>query len=91
MNKQRRTALEDLKTRMTEGDLASLINEVKAELEGLMEEEREAFENLPESLQDGEQGQLMDQAATNLEEAAEMLDPETLFEDVIQYIDDAIE
>jgi hypothetical protein len=41
----------------------------KDELEELRDEEQEAFDNLPESIQDGEQGQTMNEAIDQLEEA----------------------
>lgn len=74
MNKRRRAAIEDIRTRL-EG--------LKEELEFLQEEEQEAFDNLPESLQGGERGQQMDDyisklgdAASDMENAIDNLDLE---------------
>ena len=48
MNKQRRDQL---------FEIAGKLEVLKEELEELKEEERECFENLPESLQESERGQ----------------------------------
>lgn len=60
MNKCRRAAIENIRTRL-EG--------LKEELEFLQEEEQEAFDNLPESLQGGDRGQQMDEYITKLGDA----------------------
>jgi len=50
------------------------LHKIKSDLEDMGEEEREKFDNLNEGLQASERGQLIDSAATALEEAASMLD-----------------
>lgn len=47
MNKERRKAISDLVDR---------VEELKAEVESLMNEEQEYYDNMPESIQNGEKG-----------------------------------
>lgn len=72
MNKVRRKALEEI---------VAKLEELKCELEMLQEEEQDAFDNLPESLQGGERGQQMEEyiqkigdAVCSLGDAADYLD-----------------
>lgn len=72
MNKDRRKRIQILKDKLL--DLLTEIEEIK-------EEEQEAYDNLPESLQDGEKGEKisgavdhLDSAYSSLEEAGEYLD-----------------
>ena len=58
MNKERRKELEAIDT---------LIAAAKERLEMVRDAEQEAFDNLPESLQQGERGQAMEEAIGNLE------------------------
>jgi len=60
MNKARRARLDALNT-----DLHNL----QAALSEVRDEEQEAFDNLPESLQSGEKGQAMSEAADCMESA----------------------
>ena len=72
MNKARRKVIEDLKARL---------EEIKSELEFVQEQEQEAFDNLPESLQGAERGQQMETyidnmayAVSNIEDAMDSLE-----------------
>lgn len=47
--------------------------QLTGELESLRDEERETFDNMPESLQNSERGQASDAAATALESAYDYL------------------
>lgn len=58
MNKQRRKRLEQV-----EGQ----IRELMAEIESIKEEEQEAFDNLPESMQYASKGEAMEAAIENLD------------------------
>jgi t-SNARE complex subunit (syntaxin) len=60
MNKERRKAIEKISDKLTD---------LQAELEELREAEEEAYDNLPESLQDGEKGDAMQEAIEHLEDA----------------------
>lgn len=64
MNKERRNKLAVLR-----GNLEDLA----ADLEALAGEERDAFDNMPESLQQGERGQQTEAAADALDEAVSEL------------------
>ena len=65
MNKDRRKRLAEI-----EGKL----EELKDQLEAIRAEEEEAFDNLPESIQDGEKGQNIDANREALEQAVDSLD-----------------
>lgn len=49
------------------------LEELKIDLEALADEEREAFENLPEGIQYSERGEAMEEAADSLQEQADAL------------------
>ena len=68
MNKQRRNPL----------------SEIVEEMEVLKEEERECFENLPDSLQESERGQQYEENADDLETACD--DLENLIESIQEVI-----
>ncbi len=53
--------------------LTAQIEEIKEAIEALRDEEQEAFDNMPESLQDGERGEKMQSAIDALEYAADDL------------------
>ena len=65
MNNQRRKML---------GNIISRIEAVKMDLEAVRDEEQYAYDNMPESLQGGERGQLMEEALGYMDEAVESLD-----------------
>ena len=76
MNKQRRKRIEKV---------GSMLEELLEEITAIQEEEQEAYDNLPESIQDSERGEAMYEAADNLESASSSL------EEVIEYLADAIQ
>ena len=59
MNNQRRKAIEKL---------AERLDELKSEFEAIMDEEQEAFDNMPESLQYSERGERMEGIISNMED-----------------------
>lgn len=65
MNKDRRAALDAL---------IGKFEELKSELETLGSDEREAFDNMPESLQQGERGQAAETAADAIDTAVSEID-----------------
>lgn len=77
MNKERRKTAEriqtDLQTQLTELEQLDITNikmrieELKGELENLKDEEDDAYNNLPESFQNGEKGEAMQEAINNLD------------------------
>lgn len=75
MNQDRRNRLEKIQ---------GLIDDAMAQLEQIREEEQEAFDNMPESFQDGERGETMQEHISNMEDAESSLD------DVKSTIDEVI-
>lgn len=65
MNKQRRKEIARIR---------ELIQAAHDDLETVMEEEREYFDNMPESIQDGVKGQAAQENVDALEEAVDGLD-----------------
>ena len=58
MNKQRRKLIDKAITKL---------EEIQTELESVKDDEEEAYDNLPESLQLGDRGEAMSEALDNLE------------------------
>lgn len=77
MNKDRRARIANLRE--------TLENIRDNELEGILDEEREAFDGMPESLQNSERGEMSQNAISNLENALAEL------ESVISYLESAEE
>lgn len=75
MNKQRRKAIEKISDKL---------EELQAELQMLKDEEEEAYDNLPESLQDGEKGEAMQEAIEYLDNA------DSFIEDAKDALNDAV-
>lgn len=60
MNKARRTRI---------NEIIEKLNALKEDVEAIMDEEQESFDNMPESLQEGERGDAMQEAIDNLSSA----------------------
>lgn len=75
MNKDRRkridAALKDL------GLITGKLEDLRNEIEAIRDEEQEAFDALPESFQEGDRGQVMQEAIDALEGALDGLDVDT--------------
>lgn len=76
MNKQRRKELDKIQDTLLE---------VQTDLEAVKNEEEEAYDNLPESLQDSERGEVMQDAISILEDALNSI------EEAIDYLNDILE
>ena len=76
MNNTRRKAIQKIYDRL---------EELMQDIEALQEEEQECYDNLPESLQDGERGQAMQEAADNLEYAANSV------QEALDYLEEAMQ
>lgn len=72
MNRMRRKELARIVEKLER--LEALRLEIKEELETVMEEEQEALDNMPESLQDGEKGQQMQEYIDAMESALDDLE-----------------
>lgn len=71
MNKKRRKRLEDV---------IDILNDLSMEIELIREEEQEAYDNMPESLQLSEKGETIEENVSVLEDA--QTDVETIIENL---------
>lgn len=69
---------------MIEGYIDSL-EDIKQNIESMLDEENEKYDNMPEGLQESERGEAMQNAIDNLESASDAIG------DAIDYLNDAIE
>ena len=69
--------------RKTLAKLLTQVNDIKSQLETVKDEEQEAFDNMPESLQEGERGQQSQAASDALDSAVQSL------EEVESYLEEA--
>ena len=76
MNKARRKRIQELKDKLLD---------MITEIEEIRDEEQEAYDSLPESLQDGDKGTKMSEAVDNLESAYSSL------EEVAESLEEAIQ
>ena len=65
MNNTRRTAI---------AKLNSQLEDIKSQVESLLSDEQDAYDNMPESFQDGERGEAAQSAISNLEDAVSSLE-----------------
>jgi prefoldin subunit 5 len=72
MNNEQRKRLTDIQNQIVSFD--DSIDTLRLELEDLMDEERNKFDNLPEGLQQSEKGEKIDECATTLESAMDELE-----------------
>lgn len=72
MNRARRKELKRILGIMDE--LTAKIEEVKEELQNVIDEETEAYDNLPGSIQDGERGEQMQEYIDTLQDVVDSLD-----------------
>ena len=72
MNKARRASLKLALSKIE--TLTAYIEEIKEDLQGVLDEEEEAYENLPDSLQGSERGEQMQEYIEALEGAIDSLD-----------------
>lgn len=76
MNKQRRTEIEAVLN-----ELADL----RSRIESIQSDEQDAYDNMPEGLQQSERGQKAEEACSRLEDAV------TAFDDIESALNDAME
>nr|DAZ51177.1 MAG TPA: hypothetical protein [Caudoviricetes sp.] len=65
MNKARRISITKI---------ADSLQALKSDVESIQSEEQDAYDNLPESIQDGERGDRMQEAIENLDDALTLID-----------------
>ena len=88
MNRARRNTLKVILGQIEA--LTATIGEIQENLQGVLDEEEEALENLPESLQDSERGQQMQEYIDALEGAIDSLS-ELDTDDIYQTIEEIAE
>jgi hypothetical protein len=71
MNKDRRKALRDIQDQL---DNIPSFDDLKGELQDVLDAEQEAYDNMPESLQNGDNGQRMQAALECIQAAIDALD-----------------
>ena len=82
MNKQRRKKISEIIKKISE--IIEKLEDIVVELEELASEERDAYDNLPESIQYSERGETMDAAADELNEVSgEVTDLSERLEEII--------
>lgn len=54
--------------------IADNLQALKSDVESIQSEEQDAYDNLPESIQDGERGDRMQEAIDNLDDALTLID-----------------
>ncbi len=70
--------------------LIGQLEEIRSIVETVAQEERDYYDNMPENMQSGENGERADQAASDLEEVQSALD-EIDLEDLISKLEGAAE
>ncbi|MEM1046506.1 MAG: hypothetical protein AAGL24_10155 [Pseudomonadota bacterium] len=76
MNKARRKAIDAIVAR---------IDELKADVEIIRDEEQDYFDNMPEGIQDGEKGEVAQSAIDSLDDAVNTID------DIVESLNSAAE
>ena len=87
MNKVRRKELTDLLEKFE--SIQSLLLDLKDGLQSVRDEEQDAFDNMPESLQESERGEKMNTAIDALDEAISYIEDD--ISDVMDSVKDSIE
>lgn len=82
MNKQRREEISKLKARIQGVQIE--LKQLSSELSSILNEEQDAFDNMPEGLQSSYRGMCSEDAIDNMEEASEKLD------EVIELLSDIV-
>jgi len=82
MNNQRREKIRQLKARFQ--DIQTELKQTSGELSSILNEEQDAFDNMPEGLQSSYRGICSEDAIDSMEEASEKLD------EVIELLNDIV-
>ena len=82
MNDTRRRRISELKTQID--FVNSILKEVSKKLSSILSEEQDAFDNMPEGLQNSYRGMCYEDAIDDMEEASEKLD------EVIELLNDIV-
>jgi hypothetical protein len=82
MNKQRKEKIRQLKARFQ--DIQTELKQTSGELSSILNEEQDAFDNMPEGLQSSYRGMCSEDAIDSMEEASEK------FDEVIELLNDIV-
>lgn len=82
MNKQRREKISKLKVRFQ--GVKMELNQLSSELFSILDEEQDAFDNMPEGLQGSYRGMCSEDSIDSMEEASDKLD------EVIELLNDIV-
>jgi hypothetical protein len=85
MNRERRKQIADI---IKQIEALADLNDLAQEIRDIAADEQEAFDNMPESLQQSERGQASEAAISALEEAADTLEQVSL-DDVLASLETA--
>ena len=88
MNKARRKDLANIVAMLEELD--AIREQIREQLAGIRDEEQEAFDNMPESLQESERGEQMVEYIDTMENVTgelDLLDVESLMEQLREIVD----
>lgn len=88
MNKDRRKRLEEIQGKLE--DIRTTLEDLKCDVECIMEEEQEAYDNLPESLQESERGCNMQENIDDLSYAIDV-DFDSPIDELSDYIQNCID
>ena len=88
MNKERRTRLEKLIEKLEE--IKDSINDIRDEIECVKDEEQEAYDNMPESIQQSDRGCNMEENIDDLDSAYD-IDIEDSVDEIIDYLQGVID
>lgn len=87
MNKQRRKEIEKIVMELNDAKLK--LEKLRERIETVLDEEQDAFENLPEGIQDSERGDIMQKNVESLESANDGIDNAfNEIDEAITYFDD---
>lgn len=89
MNAQRRKELARIAKRI-DAELRALIEEIQSDIDTVKDEEQDAFDNLPESFQEGEKGERAQEALDALQGAYDECETAAYaLDEIINYISTA--
>lgn len=88
MNKVRRDSLRVLLSKLDE--LSPILDEAKEILQGVIDEEQDAFDNMPEGIQASDRGQKLQENVDDMQEVMDALD-ELDLQDLYSSIEEVIE
>ena len=69
MNKNRRNEIDYIQADIL--NILGMLDEIKSQVERVLDDEQNSYDNLPECFQDGERGETMQTAIENLENAVD--------------------